>query len=238
MRSCVAILRSSAAVALSSPAAQQTVRAVIVASSAAPAFATLMAALAEPDCRASGRLSADMPGLCAPHPEQDSGAWAAHPKYSSAAGESPDGAAQKRKRMPQRTVAQALMRRGAGKAPGAEAPRAPKGKRAGVSEPRLLPAGVTQLFGGSKAEAGGEVLLSPAAFAPAEAQRLLEQLQARRCQQASACKVCADCRLRPVSGWMLTAWRGWLHNVQSSTPADCMHKGCGMTVTRRQTLAG
>lgn len=213
MRSCVAILRSSTAVALSSPAAQPTVRAVSTASFAAPAFATLMTALAEPGRHASGHSSPNMPGMCGPHPEQDGGPSAAPPKASFASGDSPSGAPQKRKRVPQRTVAQALMRRGSGKPPGGDTPGALRGKRAGVGGPRLLPAGVTQLYGGSKAEVGGEVLLSPAAFAPAEAQRLLEQLQARSCQHASVCNVCAGCRRRPMRGWMLTAWRSWMHTL-------------------------
>lgn len=58
----------------------------------------------------------------------------------------------------------------------ARAPRA-RGKR--VRQPRLLPPGATVLPGASAGERGGEVLYSPAAFVPAEAQRLLERLQAR-----------------------------------------------------------
>ena len=208
MRSCVAILRSSTAIALSSPAAQPTVSSVSTAS-----FATMMTALAEPGRHASGRSSPNMPGTCGPHSEQDGGPSAASPRGSFASGEPPSGAPQKRKRAPQRTVAQALLRRGSGKPPGGEAPRAPRGKRAGVGGPRLLPAGVTQLYGGSRAEVGGEVLLSPAAFATAEAQRLLEQLQARSCQHASVCNVCAGCRRRPMRGWMLTAWCSWMHTL-------------------------
>lgn len=213
MRSCVAILRSSTAVALSSPAAQPTVRAVSTASFAVPAFATLMTALAEPGRHGSGHSSPSVPGMCGPHPEQDGRPSAASPKDSFAPGELPSGAPQKRKRTPQRTVAQALMRHGSGKPSGGYTPRAPGAKRAGVGGPQLLSAGVTQLFGGSKAEVGGEVLLSPAAFAPAEAQRLLEQLQARSCQHASVCNVCSDCRRRPMRGWMLIAWRSWMHTL-------------------------
>jgi len=50
-------------------------------------------------------------------------------------------------------------------------------KRPGPGEPRLLPAGVTPLPGAAAGAPGGEVLHAPAAFPPAEAQQLLEQLQ-------------------------------------------------------------
>ena len=95
------------------------------------------------------------------------------------------------RRAPRRTVAEALMRVGAGdKALGsaqvsARVPRA-RGKR--LRGPRLLPPGVTPLPGASAGEQGGEVLYSPAAFAPAEAQRLLERLQA--CPAAPGLPLC------------------------------------------------
>lgn len=86
------------------------------------------------------------------------------------------------RRAPRRTVAEALMGVAAGdKALGpsqAQArPPSARGKR--VRKPQLLPPGVTALPGATTGERGGEVLYSPAAFAPAESQRLLERLQAR-----------------------------------------------------------
>ena len=102
-----------------------------------------------------------------------------------------------------RTVADALMGVAAGDKPlgPSKAPaRAPcaTGKR--VRKPRLLPPGVTALPGASSGERGGEVLYSPAAFAPAEAQRLLERLQARPTApgQRSACL--AACLLWIIKG--------------------------------------
>ena len=86
------------------------------------------------------------------------------------------------RRAPRRTVAEALMGVAAGdKALGpAQAPaRASTARGKRVRKPRLLPPGATALPGASTGERGGEVLYSPAAFAPAEAQRLLERLQAR-----------------------------------------------------------
>ena len=56
--------------------------------------------------------------------------------------------------------------------------RAPSARGKRVRKPRLLPPGATALPGAYTGERGGEVLYCPAAFAPAEAQRLLERLQA------------------------------------------------------------